>query len=200
MGLLFAKKSEKMSLMDYKIIPAPAGKRKIILSVLFGLYLIIIVAFALILMKSNKNSSVLSPSPTLTPTPSSSQTAYWKNYTNDFGKFSLKYPPSLTVKEKSLSNQERQVIFSGTEGNMTINVAVPKAAGWGGGCDPEFHQEINFLGKKTSACLNEVSLRELYGYHPTGSSAVNIAANFAAPYSQNREIFLKILSGFDFLK
>ena len=189
-----------MSLMDYKVMPAPTSKIKIILFVLFGLYLIVIVAFALILMNSNRNSPILSPSPALIPTPISSQTAYWKTYANDFGKFSLKYPPSMTVREKSLSSQERQVIFSGTEGNMTINFAVPKAAGWDGGCDPEFHQEINFLGKKAGACLDEISIHELYGYHPTGYSAVNIAVNFATPYTQNKEIFLKILSGFKFLE
>ena len=121
------------------------------------------------------------PTPVVEATPTPDPTADWKTYTNDFAKFSLKYPPSMTVTEKVLSAEEKQIVFTGPEGTITINAAVPESSGWGGGCDPEDQREINFLGKPTKICGGITGINQLYGTHPEGYSKIQIGAIFAEP-------------------
>jgi len=140
------------------------------------------------------------PTPVVVATPTPDPTTGWKTYTNDFAKFSLKYPPSMTVTEKVLSAEEKQIVFTGPEGTITINAAVPESSGWGGGCDPEDQREINFLGKPTKICGGITGINQLYGTHPEGYSKIQIGAIFAEPYAENKEIVLSILSTFKFLE
>lgn len=140
------------------------------------------------------------PTPTPVATPTPDLTANWETYTNDFAKFSLKYAPSMALTEKTLSDQEKQIVFTGVEGTITINAAVPESSGWGGGCDPEDQKEINFLGKPTKICGGITGINQLYGTHPDGYSKIQIGAIFAEPYADNREIILRMLSTFRFLE
>lgn len=140
-------------------------------------------------------------SPTLIPTVPPDLTVSWKTYTNNFANFSLKYPDTLTYTEKSFSDKEKQVVFKGVEGSLTINMATSDySPGWGGGCDEKDKKKITFIGNQVEVCLNDNGMHELYTSHPSGNWNLNISATFlGSSPAKSQELFNQILSTFKFL-
>lgn len=138
--------------------------------------------------------------PTSIPTslPTNVEATSWKTYTNDFAGFSLKYPEDFVFTEKSFSTKEKQTIFTGNAGKLTIDMAtLDISPGWGGGCDEKDSYQFTFMGKARSICLTQNSLHELYETNP-GKSQINISATFNSPYEENKNTIFQILSTFKF--
>ena len=108
--------------------PAPSSKSNKIILILLGFLLVGAIgvgAFWLgkssggpkivAIPTSEATPTIIEATPTLgvlaTPTPD--PTVGWKTYTNGFAKFTLKFPPDMNYSEKSFSDKEKQVIFSG---------------------------------------------------------------------------------------
>jgi len=142
---------------------------------------------------------VLPTIPVSTPTPD--LTVGWKTYTNDFAKFTLRYPDTFSFTEKSFSDKEKQVVFKGSEGSLIINMATSDySPGWGGGCGEKDKKLIIFLGKQVQVCLNETGMHELYAHHPSGEWDLNLSFSLLSPKIEDQEVFLKVLSTFNFLE
>lgn len=186
----------------------PTGKRswlKILLLVFFLVFAVTVIFLAGV--KVGKNRPEWTPGlPTVTLPPDKplsgeeNLTTDWKTHINSFGKFSVKYPPLLSVDEKLFSEKNRQIAVSGTSGILTINLASSDySPGWGGGCEPQDKKTIIFMGESKIVCEGETWLNQLYFSHPDGSRNFQISATFNPPYGQSKEEILQILSTFKFL-
>lgn len=183
-----------------------------ILSIFIGILIVIGLFGNLYLLLKKQNPPVASVVPTpvqiiatptlevlVIPTLIPGITTNWKTYTNDFAKFTLKYPNSLTFTEKSFSNENKQVIFSGNEGKLMISYSTSSSPGWGGRCEHEL-QNITFLGELKKVCHSSSYLAFLYAENPNGKSRVHIDAYFNQPYERSETTIMQIFSTFKFLE
>lgn len=128
---------------------------------------------------------------------SSSKTSNWKTYTLPDINVSLEYPSSWEVTQTSREGKVDQVIFSGKEG-------VVKAAwgsGFGGGCDVENEEIIQFFGKSQKICHYTANDEESWGQlikSINTTTTLSLNATAYPPTSKNSKLVEQILSSFNF--
>ena len=161
--------------------------------------------------QQTKFTPVTPPVQTATqPSPTSNETANeakslsyedWKTYTNTEAKVSFQYPLEWTVKEEQPDVESKRIAIEGKEGKILLDYG----SGFGGGC-PAGYEDFKVGNAQTQACheimddgSEEWSLsnmkKDKVDFNDVDYSGF-ITVN--APYKDNRDAVLKILSTFKF--
>jgi len=125
----------------------------------------------------------------------------WKEYSNSEGGFSLKYPSSWVIDDKTSEGSieygpPKNVIFTGGQGILQVSYGT----GFGGMCEQGYEKLL--IGNKNFDVCHEV-IEDVERWSATaehlGKYGVGLFITVNKPYLYNRDIIISILSTFKFI-
>ena len=126
----------------------------------------------------------------------------WKEYINNEGGFSLKYPINWTLDDRTTEGSleygpPKSVIFKGEQGRLQVEYG----AGFGGMCE-EGYQPLLIGSEKFDACHSIINETEHWSVSAKdfGKFGIGMFVSINKPYMENRDFMIKILSTFKFTK